>query len=142
MLALREALGPDFRLRVVDFGRLDGPESIAAVESAQVLIGCHGAGLTFGMFMKPSQSAIVEIFGGNRPSSNKHYNNIAKLMDFNYKSLTIGSSYEGAYDWYLNVEGERRAFSWDHGFVRSIADTVHSFPWVEKLRRRRLCDDQ
>jgi hypothetical protein len=134
VLALRRALGPDVRLRVVDFGRLNGPESIAAIEDAQVLIGFHGAGMTCGMFMQPSDAAFIEIFGDDRGSDNRHYATIAKLMDFNYAHVTMRIASVEEFTWW-HVEGEQRSQLWDGTVVDQIAYQFHTLPWSVPLRK-------
>lgn len=81
--ALRE-LGHD--IVVVDFAKLSAYESIRIVANSKLLVGVHGAGLTWGMF----GNGILEIFGGDRGPGNKHYHNLASLANIPYDKVLPG----------------------------------------------------
>lgn len=75
-----------YELRRVNFGDLNVTESITALEWGDVFVSAHGAALTWVAFL-PSGSGVVEIFGGNRGDSNRHFHNLASLTDLHYRSF-------------------------------------------------------
>ena len=78
------------RLQIVDFAQLSFQEQIQVASSTDILIGAHGAGLTHCMWMKPRQSALIEIFTTFGEGANHHYHNIAHYMEVGYFSLRSG----------------------------------------------------
>ena len=63
---LLRALGEGYNLRALDFSELNLRESVLAVRHTDVVVGVHGAGLVWSMFMEPKQSGLIEIFGDDR----------------------------------------------------------------------------
>ena len=66
-------------------------EQLDIVANTDVLIGVHGAGLTWCLFMKPN-SRLIEIFPGNSNSDN--YIKWCKLANVKYKRI-IGDIHKG-----------------------------------------------
>lgn len=66
---MRDALGPAHNITPVDFGQLHtARQSIEKVSQADIMVGVHGTGLMWAVFM-PIHGGLVEIFGGDwRPS--------------------------------------------------------------------------
>lgn len=68
-------------------------DQVKIVFHADILIGVHGAGLTYSMFMKP-ESHLVEIFMDDRTSVNMHYRSIAKWTNLNYHKIEGKGTYK------------------------------------------------
>ncbi|CUI12345.1 membrane-associated protein, putative [Bodo saltans] len=107
--ALQADLGDKYEVRNVDFGALNPDKSIEEASNADVIVGVHGAGLTWASFL-PRHGGLVELFGGDRGSNNRHYHNLASLADIHYRSMTLGS------------------FNWNAGVVSSIKQQITSIP--------------
>ncbi|XP_037037948.1 beta-1,2-xylosyltransferase RCN11-like [Bradysia coprophila] len=60
-------------------------QTVIAVQG-NILVGVHGAGLVYSMFMTPG-SHLIEIFMDDRNSMNRHYHNIAMWMGLQYHSI-------------------------------------------------------
>lgn len=84
---LRQRTGYD--IKVVDFGHLTAEESIRVVSESDVMVGVHGAGLMWSAFL-PRHGGLVEIFGADRGSNNRHYHNVASLSDLHYQEIKPG----------------------------------------------------
>mmetsp|Transcript_42458 Transcript_42458/g.68293 ORF Transcript_42458/g.68293 Transcript_42458/m.68293 type:complete len:641 (+) Transcript_42458:265-2187(+) len=83
---LRDRLGPQFNITVVNFGQISLKESIELMVGADVFVGTHGAALVHSLFLEP-HSVLIEMFGCDRAPTNRHYHNIASLVDVQYKHL-------------------------------------------------------
>ena len=88
--AVSAALGPTYNVTAIDFGTITARKSIEIVSQMDIMVGVHGAGLTWAAFM-PTHGGLVEVFGGNRPKSNRHYHNIASLADLHYREISLGA---------------------------------------------------
>ncbi|KAL9185925.1 hypothetical protein ACHAXT_003702 [Thalassiosira profunda] len=91
-----QALGDRYNITVANFGSLNTHDSVAIAARSRILVGVHGAGLVWASFLPP-HSGIVEMFGGDRASNNRHYHNIASLADLHYRSLSLGGQMELAW---------------------------------------------
>lgn len=60
-------------------------EQVAIAARGNIMVGLHGAGLVYSLFMSPG-SHLIEIFMDDRTSVNRHYHNIASWMDLEYHS--------------------------------------------------------
>lgn len=100
-------------ITIVDFGKLTAGESVRLVSDSDYMIGVHGAGLMWSAFL-PRHSVLVEIFGGDRGSNNRHYHNLASLSDLHYYEIEPGA---------LEVVG--RNLRWRSG-DRSLIDKISS----------------
>jgi hypothetical protein len=89
IVALQADLGDTFEVRNVDFGALNPNRSMEEASNADVIVGVHGAGLTWAAFL-PRHGGLVELFGGDRGEGNRHYHNLASLADIHYRSTGIG----------------------------------------------------
>jgi len=117
--AVQTSLGSHYNITTVDFGaNMTTIDSVKAAYKAQILVGVHGAGLVWSAFMK-QHSGLVEIFGGDRGSSNRHYHNIASLADIHYRSLTLGG-------------GEGKSLIWDEKSVDQIVKKIRSINMDEE----------
>lgn len=107
---LGNLLGDGYKIKNVDFGTLSLSESIQVVEEADIMVGMHGAGLTWSAFLpfaksgKPSnitgkQKGLVEIFAGDRNQVNRHYHNIASLVGIQYRETEYWSSSDKIIRW-------------------------------------------
>ena len=74
---------PHVNIKVVDFAKLAFKEQLRIVQSTDILIGVHGAGLTHEMFLQPG-STVVEILPPN--IHHKGFRNLANQMGHRYFS--------------------------------------------------------
>ncbi|KAK7458186.1 DUF563 domain-containing protein [Colletotrichum acutatum] len=81
--AAREAF-PDANFQAIDLGAVTFPEQLRIVQSTDILVGIHGAGLTHTMFLRENGAAVVEI----QPSSMSHkgFRNVAQMLGHKYFS--------------------------------------------------------
>jgi hypothetical protein len=110
--ALRDSLGPSFRITSVDFGKISSRKSIEMASKSDIMVGVHGAGLIWSAFM-PIHGGLIEIFGGDRTSSNRHYHNVASLADLHYRELSL--------------IGVGDPLCWDQGTVDKLVEMIKSF---------------
>lgn len=61
-------------------------EQVEIVAQGRIMIGVHGAGLIYSVFMARG-SQLIEIFMEDRSSANRHYHNVASWMDLGYHSI-------------------------------------------------------
>ena len=101
--SLGALLGDGYKIKAVDFGSLSLLESANVVEQSDIVVGAHGAGLMWSVFLpfgksgEPTNSTseskgLVEIFTGNRSNVNRHYHNIASLVGIQYRETKYLSS--------------------------------------------------
>lgn len=96
--SLRERLDAStYILKSFNFGALDPPQAIEVASNADVMVGVHGAGMTWGAFL-PRHGGLIEIHGGDRPPTNRHFHNIAAFADLHYRSLTLSATLEWTQD--------------------------------------------
>jgi hypothetical protein len=98
--AMLDALGKNLQERVslsesyaielksVRFELLSLAEQLEEVSATDVLVGMHGAGMVFSMFM-PQSSKVVELFTMDRPISNKHYRNLCRWNKIGYAGVAL-----------------------------------------------------
>ncbi|KAJ0327731.1 hypothetical protein COL5a_005704 [Colletotrichum fioriniae] len=81
--AAREAF-PDANFQAIDLGAVNFSEQLRIVQSTDILVGVHGAGLTHTMFLRENGAAVVEI----QPSSMSHkgFRNVAQMLGHKYFS--------------------------------------------------------
>ena len=106
-----ELLDFNYMFNIVEFGNKTAHESIELAAHADIMIGVHGAGLVWSGFMPP-HSGLVEIFGGDRGSNNRHYHNIASLADLHYRQLSMSS--------------KSADLVWTEADVKKIAEAIRS----------------
>jgi hypothetical protein len=106
-------LGSGYSITVVDFGTLSTLESIRLVAHSDIMLGVHGAGLVWSVFLplplrKPgssnsnsnsANSGLVEIFGGDRNPRNRHYHNLASLVGIEYRETKIWPRSDRIFRW-------------------------------------------
>lgn len=63
-------------------------EQVEIVDQAQIMVGVHGAGLVYSLFMSPG-SHLIEIFMDDRGPMNRHFYNIATWMDLVHHSIAF-----------------------------------------------------
>ena len=61
------------------------------VQGVSVMAGAHGAGLAWLVFLR-NPAAVVELFGGDRPSNNRHYHNMAVMLGLSYYELAASGT--------------------------------------------------
>lgn len=61
-------------------------QQVQVAVQGNIMVGVHGAGLVYSMFMSPG-SHLIEIFMDDRNSANRHFHNIASWMDLKYHSI-------------------------------------------------------
>jgi hypothetical protein len=105
-------LGNNYKIEIVNFGNISPRESIRIASQSQIFVGVHGAGLVWSGFMSP-HSGLLELFGGDRGSDNRHYHNIASLADIHYQSI--------------HVEGSAMGLTWNTDTVDEIVKTIQNF---------------
>jgi hypothetical protein len=91
--ALVEQLPAGTAVSTVDFGELSWPEQLALARSTTVLLGMHGAGLTWSMFLEPG-GGLVELhqFLG-KAAPPKGLSNIATHAGLTYIRWIAGSEH-------------------------------------------------
>ena len=78
----------ELQVRPVDFSASRTRDILSLVRSADALVGVHGAGLVWSVFMRRG-SKLFEVFGGNRGRENTHYKKIATYVDLEYDCTTV-----------------------------------------------------
>ena len=117
--AVQTSLGSRYNITMVNFGvNMTSSDSVKAAYNADILVGVHGAGLVWSAFTKP-HTGLVEMFGGDRDSTNRHYHNIASLADIHYRSLTLRS-------------GVKKSLIWDEKSVDQIVQKIQSINFDEE----------
>lgn len=136
LIDLADELGSGVQLRSLDFGeRGDVALSIGSVRDTDVFIGAHGAGLAWGMFLRPAETALVEVFTedlGETLQEVSPYKRIAGLTGVAYASTRIKGGYEEP-PFELPMSGEQREIAWTADDVKRIASTVLSLPFSRPL---------
>ena len=108
-----EALGSGYNITTVNFGSLTLLQSVKIASQSNIMVGAHGAGLIWSSFLKLEQhSGLLEMFGGDRSSGNRHYHNLASLADIHYRSLSLRS--------------KNSVLTWDSVAVSNIAEKIRS----------------
>ena len=107
-------LGPGYSITTVDFGTLSTLESIRLVAHSDIMVGVHGAGLVWSVFLplplgrpgsnsnsnsNSANSGLVEIFGGDRNPHNRHYHNLATLVGIEYRETKIWPRSDRIFRW-------------------------------------------
>merc|ERR1712000_324306 len=142
ILDLADELGHGIELQQIEFGEKHGHESIAPLRNIDVMVGVHGAGLTWSAFLPQGRSALVEIFTHDLlPSSNKNNNN-NQQQDQKSNSIIASSPYRKIAGWAgieynsvvwedtkyadppfnLPFPGEQRELVWNEEHVKKVAD--------------------
>lgn len=75
-------------VKMIDLASLKTYDILKLVRNAEALVGVHGAGLVWSLFMK-QRSKLFEIFGGNRGISNAHYKKIATYVHLKYDYVFV-----------------------------------------------------
>lgn len=87
---LQQVLGAaNYAVANVDFGSMAPHKAVEVTSNADVIVGIHGAGLTWASFL-PRHGGLVEVFCCDRGDGNRHYHNLAKLADIHYRSTNFG----------------------------------------------------
>ena len=109
---IRLKLGNEYKIEIVNFGTIPPRESIRIASQNQIFVGVHGAGLVWSGFTSP-HSGLLEVFGGDRGSGNRHYHNISSLADIHYQSM--------------DVEGSAMSLTWNADTVDEIVKRIQNF---------------
>ena len=72
----------------VDLGSFTMNDAMDLMRHTDILIGVHGAALVWSMFL-PEGAGLIELFGGDRGESNRHYPNIAAMSRLLYESVVL-----------------------------------------------------
>ncbi|KAK5689534.1 hypothetical protein LTR97_012874 [Elasticomyces elasticus] len=115
-----QARFPDVTMRLVDFSKLSFRQQLQIARSSDILVGVHGAGLTHGMFLKPS-SSIVEILPPTL--AYKGFKNMARFCGLSYFSR-FGADYEYSGktgDWHHD-----EVFIGEDGFMEVMVEAIAS----------------
>jgi hypothetical protein len=116
---LQDKLGRQYNITIVDFGSKSTVESVQIASTSHIIAGVHGAGLIWTSFL-PRHGGVVELFGGDRGSVNRHYHNIASLADIHYRSLSIGRG------------STSKTLGWDGRTVETIFQKIRSIGVVSE----------
>ena len=76
-----KTLYPDIEITLVNFAALSFTEQLKLIRKTDILAGVHGAGLTHGIFLRPS-STMVEVLPHD--FNYKGFRNIAKILGHQY----------------------------------------------------------
>jgi hypothetical protein len=107
--SLQSALGSNYELISHDFGNYTWGESIKIAGTGNAMVGVHGAGLQWSAWL-PRGAPLVEIFGGDRGPSNKHYRFLSKALGRPYSSCNAPNGH----------------ISWNENLVDCIAKSIKS----------------
>ncbi|KAI8299687.1 DUF563 domain-containing protein [Colletotrichum sp. SAR11_240] len=126
LLDAARAKFPGANFQALDFGALSFPDQLHVVQSTDVLVGVHGAGLTHTMFLCEG-AAVVEI----QPASMSHkgFRNLARMMGQTY--VSAHAEMVGAEDRSRNV-AKRDRWHWadvrieEDRFLQLIAEAIES----------------
>ena len=119
-----------FVVESIDFGAIDPQVAVEAASNADVLVGVHGAGLVWSAFM-PRHGGLVELFGGNRGATNRHYHNLASLADLHYRSHTLSAASATSANTPLGSRRQRSSSSsigWRGRDVHAVARLILGIP--------------
>ncbi|KAK0642816.1 EGF domain-specific O-linked N-acetylglucosamine transferase [Lasiodiplodia hormozganensis] len=87
---------PRVRVQAIDFAALPFAEQIRIIQTTDVLVGVHGAGLTHALFL-PEGASVVEI--QPRRLNYKGFRNLAKMRGHRYFSAHAAAN-DSAPDWH------------------------------------------
>ena len=112
-----QALVSTYNITTVNFGTLTTHESLKIASQSHIMVGVHGAGLIWSAFLRSDPHAgLLEMFGGDRSSVNRHYHNIASLADMHYQSLSL-----------KRKPGDlKSALIWDQPTIDNIVSKIQS----------------
>lgn len=108
--SIQAALGANYELISHDFGNYTWRESIKIAGTGNAMVGVHGAGLQWSAWL-PRGAPLVEIFGGDRGPSNKHYHFLSKALGRPYTSCNAPIGH----------------ISWNEKLVDCIAKSIKSY---------------
>jgi hypothetical protein len=118
--SMASRLGEGYNVTSVDFGTLSSRESISLVANSDILVGVHGAGLVWSIFLPTTtaiwpkrQSGLVEVFGGDRDPTNRHYHNIASLANIQYRETNF---------W----KGSNKKIRWNENRLNEVVSQIRS----------------
>jgi len=78
-------------------------EQMAVAARSNVMIGTHGAGLTFALFLPP-HARVVELFCSDRSPSNGHYKSLVRQVETDGPEPDGSGSLEGMYHFTIKRE--------------------------------------
>jgi len=78
--SLRRVLPASWTLELFRPETLSMSQQLALAARTKVLVGTHGAGLTFALFLPP-KARLVEVYCGDRGSSNGHYRSLEGMAE-------------------------------------------------------------
>lgn len=126
---------PKYTINVVDFAALTIKEQILVMQTTDVLIGIHGAGMTHLMWL-PEHSVVGEILP---PGLNGHlFRNMAKMRNLPYFHIHAQNSEEWNYTTTLVEKGLLR----DLMFGNEVLGSAPVMPIVETQQKRCATDDE
>jgi capsular polysaccharide biosynthesis protein len=78
---------PHLQLDVLDFAQLSYIEQVYQMQSTDILIGFHGAGLIQALYL-PDRSTVIEMSGGQY-SSRQHYYSLCQYLQLSFHRLDV-----------------------------------------------------
>eukprot|EP00419_Tripos_fusus_P003756 CAMPEP_0172684524 /NCGR_PEP_ID=MMETSP1074-20121228/19618_1 /TAXON_ID=2916 /ORGANISM="Ceratium fusus, Strain PA161109" /LENGTH=405 /DNA_ID=CAMNT_0013503549 /DNA_START=207 /DNA_END=1421 /DNA_ORIENTATION=- len=79
-MSLRSVLPASWTLELFRPETLSMSEQLAVAARTEVLVGTHGAGLTFALFLPP-KARLVEVYCGDRGMGNGHYRSLEGMAE-------------------------------------------------------------
>ena len=142
LVLLASALGPNARLRSVDFADLLPQQSLSEVTECDVLVGIHGGGLAWSVFLAPDRSALVEVFPraklqhANNERAPSSYKSMALRAGHHYRAAVMEAAelVEPAFLLPFGGPDPQRELRWTALDVQSVASAILDLPFLDRER--------
>ena len=131
LLDLADELGSGVELRTIDFAAKGAVDCINAARDVDVVVGVHGAGLAWSMFLpSPGRAALVELLTvdvAEEIAAISPYRRISQLNGNAHVAVRIAGTYREP-PFPLPFGGEQREIRWLDSDVTAVANAIKALP--------------